>query len=209
MANLLDPLIADKTVPVASVFAATFPKQYGSKILMEIGPTWYGDYVFNSSTSVAAAADTYAAAAPLSWTAGQTPVTGDIGGGLWFVSSHSKQEKLAASVATWLGTAPGSQLIAPTYPAYAPDDTPWLTTQLKGGFFANPATGPDSLGSVFAAAANEVWSGWSPLRVDTDNVWSASVTPGLTTGSTLASLLSTYGTAISNAAQVDGYTVKK
>jgi ABC-type glycerol-3-phosphate transport system substrate-binding protein len=201
VAGLLDPLIANGTAPVANVFAATFAKQYGPKVLMMIGPSWYGDYLFASPTGVNTPAGQLAAATPLSWNAGEAPVTGDVGGGLWFVSSHTKQAKAAASLITWLTTSFASQGIAPTYPAYGPDQGPWIAKQQKSGYFAN------DLGPVFAKAATQIWTGWSAMRYVVDAVWASSVTPALKGGSTLASQLPALGQALKNQAQVDGYTV--
>ncbi|SRR6266404_3077518 len=202
VANLLDPLIANGSVPVVSLFAPTFLKQYGSKVLMMTGPSWYGDFVFANPSGLAVPAGQIAAAAPLSWTAGKQPVTGDVGGGLWFVSSHSKQTKAAVAMATWLATSYKSQGIGPTYPAYTPDQAPWVTAQQKSGYFAN------DLGPVFAKAGTEIWSGWSALRYAPDSIWSSTVIPALTGGSTLASQLPAFGQGLKNVAQVNGYTVK-
>ncbi len=201
--SLLDPLLADGSVPVANVFAPTFNSQYGAKTLMVIGPSWYGDYLFAGSSGIDPTPGQIAAYPPLTWTAGKAPVTGDVGGGLWFVSSHSKQQKLAASMIEWLTTNFASQGIAPTFPAYGPDEAPWVAKQVAGGYFANPST----LGPVLEAAAGEIWTGWSPLRYVTDSTWASTVIPALTSGSTLSSVLSPFGAALGDAAQVDGYTV--
>lgn len=137
----------------------------------------------------------------MSWGSGPT-YTGDMGGGLWMVSSHTKQPKVAAAMANWLATNYKSQGIAPTYPAYTPDATKWIAAADGSGYYAQP------LAAVFAQAAKEIWPGWSPVRYSTDAAFSANITPALTSGSSLAKELPAYATALKNNAQVDGYTVK-
>jgi ABC-type glycerol-3-phosphate transport system substrate-binding protein len=201
--KLLDPMISDGSVPVANVYAPTFVSQYGAKTLMVIGPSWYGDYLFAGSSGVDPTAGQIAAYPPLTWTTGQAPTTGDVGGGLWFISSHTKQPKLAASMIQWLATNFASQGIAPTFPAYQPDEAPWVAKQVAGGYFANSST----LGTVLEKAAGEIWTGWSPLRFVTDFTFGSTVIPALTGGTSFSAELPAFGTALADAAQVDGYTV--
>jgi ABC-type glycerol-3-phosphate transport system substrate-binding protein len=204
IASLVDPLITDGTDPVQSVFGSTFAKTYGgtsSKILMMVGPSWYGADLF---PGLGIPAGQIAAAAPLKTTSGAS-ATGAVGGGLWFVSSHSKQEQLAASVVQWLATSPIVQdntKISGTYPAYAPDDAAWVKASSQSKYFA------DNIGPAFAAAAKEVWTGWSAVPWSTDGIWASSVTPNLTSGASLSSQLTGYASALTNYAQSDGYTVK-
>jgi ABC-type glycerol-3-phosphate transport system substrate-binding protein len=201
VATLLDPLIKDGSLPVTAVFNATFPKQYGAKVLMMVGPSWYGDYVFESASAIHAPAGEIAAAPPLTWSPGHAPVTGDVGGGIWFVSSHTKQPQAAAALVTWITTQFASEGQAPTYPTYIPLEAPWVAEQEKSNYFAEP------LGPVFASSATEVWTGWAPTRYNSDAVWSQDVIPVITSGGTLASALPAFGTGLKDSAQVDGYTV--
>lgn len=89
MANLLNPLLKDGSVPAVNVFSATFPKTYSGKVLMMVGPAWYGGAIFDSTSGLNSAKGTIEAAAPLTWAGNKTTTTGDVGGGLWIMSSHS------------------------------------------------------------------------------------------------------------------------
>jgi len=201
IAGLVDQSIANGSDPVQSVFGSSFAKTYGPKIVMMTGPSWYGADLF---PGLGIPAGQMAAYPPLKATNGAS-VTGAVGGGLWFVSSHSKQLKLAASVAQWLATSPAVQQnikISGGFPAYVPDDAAWLTAAEKSGYFAN------DIGPAFAAAAKEMWPGWSPVPYSTDGIWASTVTPALTGGSTLASQIGAFASALKNYAQSDGYTVK-
>jgi hypothetical protein len=70
---------------------------------MAVGPSWYGQYLFNSAFKTPSGE--IAAAAPLTWDGESTTATGNVGGGIWMVSSHSKNLKAATALATWLTTS--------------------------------------------------------------------------------------------------------
>ena len=156
--NLLDPLIADKSISTVGLFTSTFDTEYAGKVLMVIGPSWYGQYLFGSSTALNVPAGQIAAADPLKWQGSTTTTTGDAGGGIWIVSKHAPNESLAASFATWVATNDAYQATAPTYPAYKPAAAAWVAIVKKSNYFA------DNIQPVFAAAATEVWSKWDVVK---------------------------------------------
>src|SRR6201996_5521810 len=121
MANLLDPLIADKSISTQGFFDQGFN---GSKVLMAVGPSWEGQYLFN--TAFKTPAGEMAAAAPLKWAGQSTASTGDVGGGIWMVSSHSQNLKAAVAFAEWMTTNTGILADAPPSPAYVPGAKAWL-----------------------------------------------------------------------------------
>jgi ABC-type glycerol-3-phosphate transport system substrate-binding protein len=196
MANVLDPLIADKSVSTQGFFTQGFD---GSKVLMAVGPSWYGQYLFDSAFKTPAGQ--IAAAAPLTWDGQSTPSTGDVGGGIWMVSSHSKNLKAATALATWLTTSTENLQDAPTYPAYISGAKAWLANPANKDYFA------DDVSNVFLAAANEVWTGWSNTKFSDATPWSNAVLPALTAGKSLSSILPAWQTAIVNEAKSVGYTV--
>ncbi|MGH3211184.1 MAG: ABC transporter substrate-binding protein [Trebonia sp.] len=199
MANLLDAGVANKSLTTQSAFADSFVKQYAAKTLMLIGPSWYGQYVFNAALHVPAGQ--VAAAAPLTWAGQATPTTGDVGGGIWMVSKHSANLAAASALVQYMATSNAYQLTAPTYPAYQPAATAWLAAQAKEHYFANDVS------SVFTKAATEIWGGWGSGRYSQENIWAASIIPQITNGKTISSLLPAWQTAIDNQARSFGYTV--
>src|SRR5579875_1420820 len=138
MASLLDTLIKDKAVSTDTVFSAGFAKNTASKVLMLVGPSWYGQTLFHAAFKTPAGE--IAAAPPLSWAGDSRTYTGDVGGGAWIVSAHSKNLKGAAALATWMATSPAYQATAGTYPAYKAAAAAWLTNQTRTGYFANDVT---------------------------------------------------------------------
>jgi ABC-type glycerol-3-phosphate transport system substrate-binding protein len=199
MSTLLDSLIKAKAVSTEGFFSQGFAKTSGSKVLMAYGPSWYGQYLFNTAFKVPAGQ--IAAAAPLTWPGETTPATGNVGGGVWMVSSHSTNLKAATDLATWLTTSDANQASAPTYPAYAPAAKAWLANPANRSYFAT------DISDVFQQAANEVWTGWSNTKFSDATAWSSVVLPALTAGKSLTATLPAWQKAVSDEARADGYTV--
>jgi hypothetical protein len=88
-------------------------------------------------------------------------------------------------------------------PAYAPDQNGWLKS-LKG-VFANPA----ATKAAIKTAAAEIWTGWSPVPWSVESIFGNTVTPGLLTGGSFRTGLSTLAANIQSAAQSAGWQVKK
>ena len=202
MANLLDPLIKDGSVSTLAVTSPDYIKKYGinDHTLMEVGATWYGDYIFEPEFKPAK--HTWGAADPLTFPGDS--YTGDVGGGIWEVSSHASPavQKLAAEAAYWLTSAPAYQATAPTFPANKLAAKIWIKGLLASGDFAN-----SNLPSVFVTASNEVWPGYGYLLFYPGDVWADTVVPALVAGKSLASELPAWGTALTDMARTFGYTV--
>jgi maltose-binding protein MalE len=199
MSTLLDKLISAKAVTTQGFFSQGFAKDSGSKVLMANGPSWYGQYLFKSAFHTPA--KQMAAAAPLTWPGESTASTGNVGGGVWMVSSHSANLKASTDLATWLTTSDANQAAAPTYPAYGPAATAWLANPANRDYFATDVSGP------FRQAADEVWTGWSNTKFSDATAWSSVVLPALTAGKSLTATLPAWQSAISNEAKADGYQV--
>jgi ABC-type glycerol-3-phosphate transport system substrate-binding protein len=205
MASLLDPLIANKSVSAVTIFSPDFAKAYGGendKILLMPGPTWYAKDIFGGTLKVPAGEMT--AAMPLRWN-NEPPTTGQVGGGPWVVSKHTKNARAAIDFVKWATTSlavkgkPGP--LSPGYPSYGPDATVWLKNLNKDPYFAAPP------GAAMKAAAALVWKGWSMVSYQDQPVWSNSVVTQLIAGKSLSSLLPALGGGLSNNAKAAGYKV--
>lgn len=199
MAKLLDNLISAKAVATQGFFSQGFAKNSGSKVLMAYGPSWYGQYLFKAGFKTPA--KQMAAASPLTWKGESTAATGNVGGGVWMVSSHSANLKSSSDLVTWLTTSDANQATAPTYPAYAQAAKAWLANPANKDYFANDVSGP------FEQAANEVWTGWSNTRFSDSTAWSSVVLPALTAGKSLTETLPAWQQEIANEARSQGYKV--
>ncbi len=200
-AGLMDHMIANKTMSTQSLFGPDFAKTEADKILMLPGPSWYGETLFNDTLKTPKGQ--IAAGTALTWANGQK-VTGDVGGGAWWISAHSTHLKEAAAFVQWVtAQSKYGDTADPGYPAYVPAAKKWLAVTQSSGYFANSISAP------IEAAANEVWTGWVPPSFSQESVWADTVQPGINSGKTVTSLLSKWSTAIADQAQVLGYTVKK
>ncbi|WOX14249.1 extracellular solute-binding protein [Streptomyces sp. N50] len=199
MATLLDKLISTKAVATQGFFSQGFAKDSGSKVLMAYGPSWYGQYLFKAGFKTPA--KQMAAAPPLTWQGESTAATGNVGGGVWMVSSHSANLKASTDLVTWLTTSDANQATAPTYPAYTQAAKAWLANPANKDYFANDVSGP------FEQAANEVWTGWSNTRFSDSTAWSSVVLPALTAGKSLTETLPAWQKEIAGEAKTQGYKV--
>jgi ABC-type glycerol-3-phosphate transport system substrate-binding protein len=206
MAALLDPLIKNGTVPPLSALTPDFGKKYGganSKVLMLPGPSWFGQAVFDQTLHDPPGQIT--AAMPLQW-GSETPVTtGQVGGGPWIISRHSKNLATAADFVTWATTVfnPTGKDARPGYPAYPPLADAWLAQQAKDPFFASDP------GPALKAAAGLIWKGWNLVTYPDQPVWSNTVVTKLVAGKSLSSLLQPLGDGLAQAAQAAGYQVTR
>ncbi|WP_258574878.1 ABC transporter substrate-binding protein [Streptomyces shenzhenensis] len=201
-AKMLDRLIANKTMSTLSLFGSDFVKNEADKVLMLPGPSWYGGSVFQGTLKTPAGQ--IAAASPLKWADDGQTVTGDVGGGAWWISSHSKNLKAAADFATWVtGQAKYGSALAPTYPAYVPAAQTWASETQKSGYYADDIVAP------LSQAAGQVWSGWGSAQFSQEAIWAKVVQAGMAQGKTVVSQLPAWQTEIENQAKTFGYEVTK
>jgi ABC-type glycerol-3-phosphate transport system substrate-binding protein len=200
-ASMLDTLRGNGTVPVVSVFTPEFVKKYSGKVLMMPGPAWYAGAIFNNPQSLNVPAGQLGVAAPLPWKGDDKAVTGNVGGGTWFISSHSKNLEAAEKFVQFVTTADDYQVnVAPGYPAYAPAAEKWVAKQESSKYFAT------SLEPV-ATAASQVWDGWGYGIFSQEAIWAKTMTTAVTGGKSIVELLPTWQQAIENQAKVNGYSV--
>jgi multiple sugar transport system substrate-binding protein len=169
---------------------------------MLIGPSWFGQYILDAALKVPAGQ--IAAADPLKWASDSQTYTGDVGGGTWFISSHSKNLKAAREFVQFVTTSNDVQASAPTYPAYVPAAKAWLANPANTKYFAT------DVAPAFTTAATEVWPGWSASGlVNQQNIWSTTVMPQVLQGKTIESMLPAWQKEALNLAPTVGYTVKQ
>jgi ABC-type glycerol-3-phosphate transport system substrate-binding protein len=200
-ATMLDTLIKNGTTPNISVFTPQFVKKYSGKVLMTPGPAWYAGAIFNNPQALNVPKGQLGVAPPPAWGA-DTAVTGNVGGGTWFVSSHSANLKAAEKFVEFVTTADDYQVnLAPGYPAFASAGDKWVKKQESSGYYATDL-------QPVIKAGTEIWDGWGSGIFSQEAIWAKTITPGIASGKNIADLLPQWQTAIKNQAQVDGYTVQ-
>jgi ABC-type glycerol-3-phosphate transport system substrate-binding protein len=203
MAKLLDHLVASKTMSTLSLFGPDFSKAEAkgaaNKVLMLPGPAWYGGSVLQGTLK--APKGQFAVAAPLHWQ-GQPPVTGDVGGGAWWITSHSANLRAAENFIQWVtSTDSYDGALNPGYPAYVPAARKWAQATQATAYYAGNIVAP------IEQAASAVWTGWGSGGFSQEAIWAKVVLAGMSQGQTIQSLLPAWQTEIKNEAQVLGYSV--
>jgi ABC-type glycerol-3-phosphate transport system substrate-binding protein len=195
MAKVIDTLLDAGVMGKQSYFEKGLD---GSKVLMAVGPSWFGQYLFNATYK--APAGQIGVADQPQWDA-SAPANGNVGGGVWMVSSHSKNLKAATDLATWVTSNIGFQKTAPTYPANKAAAAAWLTNPDNVSYFATDVKAP------FKKAAGQVWKGWANTTFGDAAAFQKVVLPGINGGKSLTSLLPAWQTEIVNSAKAAGYKV--
>jgi multiple sugar transport system substrate-binding protein len=201
MTELLDHMIDNGTLVQDSVFSADFVSKYAGKLVATPGPAWYAGALFQNPDSLNNAPGEIGAADPLYWE-GDDKVTGNVGGGVWYASSHSAN---LAAVDEFLRFVIGSDdaaKLASGLPAHQKTADTWLDSQAASGFFAG------DFKSALSTAAGSVWDGWGFPNFSPETGYAKVVVPGLAAGKSMAELTEPWQTEIKNEAQVQGYTVK-
>ena len=200
-AKLIDAGVGNKTLTTLSVFTPDFAKTYAGKVLMLPGPAWYAGAVFNNPSALNLPAGQLGVAMPPAWGTGPA-TTGDVGGGTWFISSHSKNLAAAEKFAEFVTTADDYQVnVAPGYPAYGPAAAKWIAKQQASNYYAT------SLQPIIQAGGL-IWSGWGSPEFSQEAIWAKTMTPLINSSQSVAANLQKWQDAIKNQAQVTGYSVK-
>ena len=200
--DLIDHMLDNGTLVQDSVFSADFVSKYSDKLLGTPGPAWYSGAIFQNPDSVNAPAGTVGAAAPLHWD-GEDEVTGNVGGGVWYGSSHSKNLASVTKFLEYVSSSDKASELATGLPAYASTADSWLATQSQSGYFAGDFTG------AITQAAGSVWNGWGFPSFSPETAYASIVIPGLADGKSLSDLVPALQAEYENEAQVQGYTVTK
>jgi multiple sugar transport system substrate-binding protein len=196
---LIDHMVANKTLTLDSLFGASFVAS-ADKLVAIPGPAWYAGAAFQNPGNVNAQPGEWVAAPPLAWADGDK-VTGNVGGGVWYASSHTTEPE---AVKTFLQFIVSDPQTAGTggLPAYQAAAEAWLDTQAASGFYAG-----DFKAAVLAAASS-VWSGWGYPNFSPETAWAKVITPGLAAGKTMSELSPEWEQEMKNEAQVVGYAVE-
>ena len=175
-----------------------------NKLLMIVGPSWFGEYVFGGkpdSTYYKTAEGQLALAPPLQWAGEDKAYTGFWGGSAWTVSKHSANPKLAVDFAIFASTATEYHGTGPTYPAYAPAAQVWRKTVKDNKLYAED---PYPIMEQAAALVDPLIAS---LRFDLLAPFKAVTVSAITKGETIESSLPEVQKQLVAAAEAQGYTV--
>jgi multiple sugar transport system substrate-binding protein len=200
MTDLIDHMLDNGTLVQNSLFSAEFTA-LSDKLVAMPGAAWYSGALFQNPDSLNSPAGSIGAANPLYWE-GEDKVTGNVGGGVWYASSHTKNEAAVAKFLEYVIASDKAAELNSGLPAYASASDTWLATQSESGFFTGDFSG------ALSTAAGSVWQGWGYPSFSPETAYASVVVPALASGASLADTVDAWQTEIQNEAQVQGYTVK-
>ena len=201
MTDLIDHMVANGTLTTDSVFGADFVQKYKDKVLGMPGPVWFTGAIFQNADSLNVPAGQLGAGTPLHWD-GKDIGTGNVGGGTWLASSHTRNLDATKTFLEFVTSSDEYQVeLAPGYPAYAAAAEKWIANQASDGYFVG------DFEKNVVDAASQVWDGWGYPSFSAETAYSKIVLPALAAGDTVASVVPDWQKEMQNEAQVQGYTV--
>jgi ABC-type glycerol-3-phosphate transport system substrate-binding protein len=207
-AQLMDHMIANKTVWNTDYFDASFVKQANNnKLLMLIGPVWMalgtfkGTY-YTDKTTPKATDKLLGVAAPLKWASDSAAQTAAMGGSAWTVSSHTKNVGLAVDFVEWVTQNADFWKGTTNYPSYKS-----LQPEFQAAVQADPIFASDPF-PAFQTGAGEISAqGDSWPRFDLIVPLTNWVKNAASSHTTLQASLPKITDAFTPLAQAEGYQV--
>lgn len=196
--EMIDHMVANGTLIQDSLFSADFVAKSDHLVGMP-GPAWYSGALFQNPDSVNVQPGQWGGSEPLYWD-GDDKVTGNVGGGMWYASSHSKN---LDAVKTFLEFITTDKATAGTggLPAYQSAADVWLKDQASSGVYDG------DFEKAVSTAASSVWSGWGYPNFSVETAYAKVIIPGLAAGKTIADMSKEWQTEMENEAKVAGYKV--
>ena len=200
ISRILDTLIDNGTLVQDSYFSSTFAETYADKVVALPGPVWYTGAIFQTALQVPAGE--IGVGAPLHWE-GEEVATGNVGGGIWYASSHSENLDAVETFLEFVTSSDEFQVeLSSGYPAYSSAAEGWLAKQADANYFL------DGFDEEMISAGASVWDAWGYARFSPETGWATVIVPGLAAGTSIEEMLPAWQEAITNDATVNGYTVK-
>lgn len=199
VADVIGPLVANGTLSTLDPFDPAFtPIVTDGKLLATISPSWMGEYGIKPNFTT----EGQFAVAPMpTWAGASENYSGAVGGGIWVVSSSSKNQAAAIAFATAMSTDVSIQSVASTYPADTASAAKWL-----GKVSADPWYAEDP-SEALKEAAGKVSTTLGYVRYQTQLLDIYNSTIGADAGTDIEGALKAFGEQATSAATAAGYTV--
>lgn len=172
-----------------------------NKVVMIMGPTWFGEYVIKPSYGLAEGR--LAVAQPPRWSEQGEPLTWSWGGGNYGGWKDSKHPELVRDILIWTATEETHLEKAVTMPADSSAAVVWGKRVNADPYYAT-----NDVFDQMMTAADYSHPGYSSLRFDIRNAWSKVVGPQLAEGQTLVERLPVFQEEATNMAKIAGYKVE-
>ncbi|MEY3893862.1 MAG: hypothetical protein RIR78_640 [Actinomycetota bacterium] len=209
---LLQPMIDSGVMSTSAPWDADFIKDYGqaNKVVMTIGPSWFGEFVIRPASSWAVPAGQITAAPMPMWAGETVNYSGEWGGGIYTVSPHSKYPKEALAFAIFMVSDkrnvvdvanPDGSKGAPTFPASQKGNALWKAAISADKYYAsNPYP-------AMLEQSKKIFSGEKPVSYDTNGAMEGTFSNELKKQKNAQAALDAFATYASNLAKQLGYKV--
>lgn len=209
---LVQPMIESGVLSTSAPWDADFIKDYGQqdKVVMTIGPSWFGEFVIKPASSWAVPAGEITAAEMPMWAGEKVNYSGEWGGGIFTVSPHSKYPKEALAFAIFMVSDkrnvtdvvnPDGSKGAPTFPASAKGNALWKAKISADKWYSsNPYP-------AMLAQSTKIFSGEKPVSYDSNGAMEGTFANALKKTKNAQSALVEFSTYVTNLAKQLGYKV--
>lgn len=209
---LLQPMIDSGVMSTSAPWDADFIKDYGqaNKVVMTIGPSWFGEFVIRPASSWAVPAGQITAAPMPMWAGEKINFSGEWGGGIYTVSPHSKFPKEALAFAIFMVSDkrnvvdvanPDGSKGAPTFPASQKGNALWKAKISSDKYYsADPYP-------AMLEQSKKIFSGEKPVSYDTNGAMEGTFSNELKKQKNAQAALDAFATYAGNLAKQLGYKV--
>ena len=209
---LLQPMIDSGVMSTSAPWDADFIKDYGqaNKVVMTIGPSWFGEFVIRPASSWAVPAGQITAAPMPMWAGETVNYSGEWGGGIYTVSPHSKYPKEALAFAVFMVqdkrnvvdvVNPDGSKGAPTFPASQKGNALWKAKISSDKYYAADPY------PAMLEQSKKIFSGEKPVSYDTNGAMEGTFSNELKKQKNAQAALDAFATYASNLAKQLGYKV--
>lgn len=210
--TLLNNLINAGVMSTSAPWDADFIKDYGSanKVVMTIGPSWFGEFVIRPASSWNVPAGQITAAPMPMWAGEKVNYSGEWGGGIYTVSPHSKFPKEALAFAIFMVSDkrnvvdvknPDGSKGAPTFPASQKGNALWKAKVSSDKYYAADPY------PAMLEQSKKIFSGEKPVSYDSNSAMEGTFSNELKKTKDAQAALVAFSTYATNLAKQLGYKV--
>lgn len=205
VADLVQPLVDAGVLDRRSSFDAGFLADVAQKgkVAMTLGPSWFGEFVLRPESSWAIPAGHVAAAPMPKWDGNDKAYSGEWGGGIWVMSSHSKFPDAAAEALTYLATDPTMMKDSVTFPGSAPAFQAWSKRVSGDAYYASDPV------PAMVQQATLINPSEKPVRYDIGGQIGSTLVTEITAGTSIADSIRKFQESLIQLAPGSGYKVIK
>jgi ABC-type glycerol-3-phosphate transport system substrate-binding protein len=210
--TLLNNLVTAGVMSTSAPWDADFIKDFGAanKVVMTIGPSWFGEFVIRPAGSWNVPAGQITAAPMPMWAGEKINYSGEWGGGIYTVSPHSKFPKEALAFAIFMVSDkrnvvdvknPDGSKGAPTFPASQKGNAFWKAKVSSDKYYAADPY------PAMLEQSKKIFSGEKPVSYDTNSAMEGVFSNELKKSKNAQTALEAFATYATNLAKQLGYKV--